>query len=231
MKKLAVFAFTISTFYSLAQTNEALQGAWGRTHLENQQTLVFANGYWSFTEFNIENKQFIGTMGGSYSLSAAQFNSVKEYDTFSKADNRNNPLAGNVKMEAGELHIGAEKWARIDDGSPGDLHGAWLITGRERNGQMSTITPGARKTMKILSGTRFQWIAYNSETMQFMGTGGGTYSAKDGQYVENIEFFSRDNSRVGASLSFDYQLKGEDWHHSGKSSKGQPIYEIWSLRE
>ena len=68
MKKLAVIAFTITTLSSLAQSNETLQGAWGRTHLDNQQTLVFANGYWSFTEFNVENKQFIGTMGGSFSL-------------------------------------------------------------------------------------------------------------------------------------------------------------------
>ena len=29
----------------------------------------------------------------------------------------------------------------------------------------------------------------------------------DGKYTENIEFFSRDNNRVGASLSFDYEIK------------------------
>jgi hypothetical protein len=82
-----------------------------------------------------------------------------------------------------------------------------------------------------LSGTRFQWIAYNTETRQFMGTGGGTYSTKDGKYTENIDFFSRDNSRVGASLQFDFELKDNDWHHKGLSSKGDPIYEIWSLRK
>ena len=85
--------------------------------------------------------------------------------------------------------------------------------------------------MKILSGTRFQWIAYNTETKEFMGSGGGTYTTKEGKYTENIEFFSRDDSRVGASLQFDYELKDGDWHHSGLSSKGQPIYEIWSIRK
>nr|WP_299343463.1 hypothetical protein [Allomuricauda sp.] len=85
--------------------------------------------------------------------------------------------------------------------------------------------------MKILSGTRFQWIAYNTETKEFMGTGGGTYTTENGKYVENIGFFSRDDSRVGASLSFDFELKDGDWHHSGKSSKGNPIYEIWSKRK
>jgi hypothetical protein len=84
--------------------------------------------------------------------------------------------------------------------------------------------------MKILSGKRFQWIAYNSETGEFFGTGGGTYTTRRGKYTENIEFFSRDNDRVGASLQFDYDLKDGDWHHSGKSSRGNPIYEIWSVR-
>ena len=85
--------------------------------------------------------------------------------------------------------------------------------------------------MKILSGTRFQWIAYNTETKEFLGTGGGTYTTEAGKYTENIEFFSRDSSRVGASLSFDFSLENGDWRHKGKSSKGDPIDEVWTKRE
>ncbi|MBK8310764.1 MAG: hypothetical protein IPL04_07545 [Chitinophagaceae bacterium] len=54
------------------------------------------------------------------------------------------------------------------------------------------------------------------------------YTLKDGKYTETIEFFSRDSSRVGASLSFDYSLKEGVWIHQGLSSKGAPIYEEWS---
>ena len=123
-------------------------------------------------------------------------------------------------------------WKRIDDGTPGNLAGAWLISGRMRNGELQKRdTHRPRKTMKILSGTRFQWIAYNTETKEFLGTGGGTYTTIDGKYTEHIEFFSRDDSRVGASLQFDFALKDGDWHHSGNSSKGTPIYEVWSLRQ
>ena len=73
--------------------------------------------------------------------------------------------------------------------------------------------------MKILSGTRFQWIAYNVDTKEFFGTGGGTYTTVDGKYTENIEFFSRDATRVGASLTFDYSLPDGEWRHQGSSSK------------
>ena len=92
-------------------------------------------------------------------------------------------------------------------------------------------TDQPRKTMKILSGTRFQWIAYNTETKQFMGTGGGHYTTENGTYTEHIEFFSRDNSRVGAALAFKFERINNDWHHSGLSSRGDPIYEVWSLRK
>jgi hypothetical protein len=85
--------------------------------------------------------------------------------------------------------------------------------------------------MKILSGTRFQWIAYNTETGEFSGTGGGTYTTVDNQYTENIDFFSRDSSRVGAILSFKFQKIDGIWNHSGKNSRGQPLYELWIPRE
>lgn len=112
-----------------------------------------------------------------------------------------------------------------------DLDGQWLFatrgpdTGQERRGEENP-----RKTLKFLMDGHFQWIAYHTETMRFSGTGGGSYTAENGVYTENIEFFSRDNSRVGASLNFNYEIKGNDWHHTGKNSKGEPMYEIWAKR-
>jgi hypothetical protein len=50
----------------------------------------------------------------------------------------------------------------------------------------------------------------------------------NGVYTEVIEFFSRDASRVGAKLEFQGSVRDGDWHHLGLSSRGDPIYEIWS---
>jgi len=71
-------------------------------------------------------------------------------------------------------------------------------------------------------------MAINTETKEFFGTGGGTYTFKDGKYTENIEFFSRDSSRVGASLSFDGSVNNNVWTHTGFSSRGEPIHEEWT---
>ena len=53
----------------------------------------------------------------------------------------------------------------------------------------------------------------------------------NGKYTEHIEFFSRDSSRVGASLRFDGKLENGEWHHSGLSSTGEKIYETWGRVE
>ena len=87
---------------------------------------------------------------------------------------------------------------------------------------------GTRKTLKILSDTRFQWAAIDPGAKEFFGTGGGTYQFANGKYSEHIEFFSKDSDRVGSSLTFDGRLENGEWHHSGFSSKGDKIYEIWS---
>ncbi len=84
------------------------------------------------------------------------------------------------------------------DLQPQPLDGLWLMGGRMRNDVMTNRdTSGPRKTLKVLYNGRFQWIAFHTETFAFMGTGGGSYSAENGVYKEYIEFFSRDNSRVG----------------------------------
>ena len=86
-------------------------------------------------------------------------------------------------------------------------------------------------TIVIRSNGRFQWIAYDIDKKGFYGTGGGVFTSEDGNYIENIEFFSRDSTRVGHSLEFAYEVKGGDWHHKGFSSKGDPKYEIWTQRK
>ena len=115
---------------------------------------------------------------------------------------------------------------------PGELNGAWLMSGRYRNGEKQMrSTDRPRKTMKILSGTRFQWIAFDTEKKEFKGTGGGTYTTINGKYSEKIEFFSRDNSRVGMNLEFNYNIDKGNWIHKGKTSKGDPLHEIWVKRK
>ena len=220
---------------SMAQTKKTnIVGAWQSGTAENESTMICSDKYFSVAVYDKKNKKFIGTYGGSYQLDGDRYVINMEFNSMNP-ETVGNEYSGGFALQNGGLSVeqesGRTEYKRVDDGTPGKLAGAWLITGRVRDGEMSKMTPGARRTMKILSGTRFQWIAYNVETGEFSGTGGGTYTTKNGKYTENIEFFSRDNSRVGASLTFDFSLEDGAWRHKGLSSKGDPIDEVWTKRE
>jgi hypothetical protein len=229
---LISLAFLSSSFeapQSKDQKKSKLIGAWKTSDGGNLGLWIMTEKHFSVTIY--KSNEFIHTEGGEWSqMPNGDIQFAWEYHT------KKDELIGEKKSHAialkgNKLTIDETTWERTDNGTPGQLSGAWLITGRYRDGEISERTPGVRRTMKILSGTKFQWIAYNIETKEFFGTGGGSYTTKDGKYTENIEFFSRDNSRVGASLQFDFKLESGKWRHSGESSKGDPLDEVWTKRE
>lgn len=195
-----------------------------------QTTRIIEDDYFMETVYDIAGKKFINTHGGIIKAANKQ---VKETIEFHTADKNTigSSLEHPYELKKDVLVITRngkpETWHRVDDGK-GPLAGNWRITEREQDGKMHPIPESPRKTLKILSGNHFQWAAINTATKEFFGTGGGTYTFANGKYTETIEFFSRDNSRVGMSLSFDGSVTGNRWHHSGLSSKGDKISEIWS---
>lgn len=216
---------------------QSLDGSWkltqkdGNAVTDREVIKIVQDGYFALGSKNLSDNEFLGAAGGELNLEGETLTEIRDFDTYDAeeigAEHEYNIIwEGEDKIEISD-GITTKVWERVSD-ETSDLTGTWVITGRERNGQMNTMTPGDRRTVKILSGGRFQWIAFNSATKEFNGGGGGTYTAENGIYTENIEFFSRDASRVGASLEFQYEVKEGKWHHKGKSSKGDPIYEIWS---
>jgi hypothetical protein len=194
---------------------------------------IIQDGYFSVGEKMIEGNKFHSARGGEYNVDGNDLTVVQDFNTLNP-EFIGKEINYSIEVDGDRLTISDPinkmVWERIS-ASNNDLTRNWVFTGRERDGELSRSTPGDRRTVKILSGDRFQWIAFNSATGEFSGTGGGTYTAENGKYTENIEFFSRDDSRVGASLEFDYEVKDGEWHHKGLSSKGDPIYEIWSPYE
>lgn len=214
-----------TVFYQNNDPN--FKGAWK----SDKGILVFTGNYFSYAFFDAVSKKFNGTYGGSWNIENDNLVFRMEYNTF---DNTlvGQHISNKYNIQDDRIIIDNQEFNRIDDGSPGELEGAWLFSGRKRDGEIqSRDTNQPRKTMKILSGTRFQWSAYNVETGEFSGSGGGTYKTDGHQYTENIDFFSRDSTRVGTSLSFDYKIQDGVWHHSGLNSRGEHMYELWSPRK
>jgi hypothetical protein len=218
----------------------SLVGAWRLAQVngaapEDMTVCIFSEGYIMQARYRLKEKQFLHAEGGPYQLEGDSLRFLIDYDSqdssqvggclSARVKSLGRDEAQLLRTQGGMARL--ETWERLDEGQAA-LAGDWRIRARMgEGGEMNEIKPSPRKTIKILSGTRFQWAAMNSETRQFFGTGGGTYSFEGGVYTERIEFFSRDSSRVGMSLSFSGSVQGDDWTHSGKSSRGQEIREIW----
>jgi hypothetical protein len=230
MRIILFIAFVFGSTCGIYAQTASITGAWQFNEDDKTHHLFFMDGLYFHTLS--QGNKFIMTRGGSYELQDGQikgkvmFNSA---DSLAVGSDMNVPFTVSAEILSMDVPEGNVRFKRIDEGKA-PLAGVWRITGRmQEDGKIAAIhQSGTRQTYKMLTGGKFQWVAIDPGKKQFSGTGGGSYTFKDGKYTENIEFFSRDNSRVGASLTFDGKLEDGAWHHSGLSSKGAKIYEVWS---
>lgn len=229
MKKCILFLIFYTTIGSLF-AQRAINGAWESRRGDTTFTMIVVDDYMSIAMYDSSGKKFYRTFGGPITSFEGGLRGKIEFDSQDKAVVGSEfRFLSSVKGNTLDMNrFDKLQWIKLDQADQ-YIAGNWRITQREQNGQLVAIhTSGARKTIKILSSTRFQWAAINTETGEFSGTGGGVYTFQGGKYTEHILFFSRDPSRVGMSLIFNAKVDGKDWYHSGRSSKGDPINEVWS---
>lgn len=207
-------------------------GAYLATESTRSFLLLVTGDYMVHTVYETEPNNFVEAKGGFYKITGDSMTVDLEFNSNYESDGEKVHRAM-VQQKRKSLIVNGndQRPYKRQSTLSQDLDGQWLFatrgpdTGQERRGDHVP-----RKTLKFLRDGYFQWIAYHTETMKFSGTGGGRYTAKDGSYTEHIQFFSRDASRVGATLEFRYEVKENDWHHQGKNSRGEPMYEIWGRR-
>ncbi|MCE7042249.1 hypothetical protein [Dyadobacter sp. CY312] len=230
MKNLLVLTFCLITGAVFAQ---APKGAWkSQEPTGSTSILIVADNYMSIASFSVGNKYFERAEGGPITIDGDKMTYTPEFNSADTAK-VGIPIVFTVTKKNDILTLRYEEamvWMKVDEAENASMAGAWHITERASNGEGELVKihqQGTRKTLKLLSGTRFQWFAIDPGVKGFYATGGGTYSAKDGKYTENIQFFSKDNNRVGTSLAFGWKLDNGRWDHSGKSSDGKRIHEVW----
>ena len=231
MRKMSL-VWLFMSFFMFRVEAQSLKGAW--EHKEGQKTtrLVADDAYVIVTEFSEAERTFFRTWGGTYTISVQGQLAVNvEFDT-KEPEAVAYIQTFSLKVKKKSLELQKMNFDRLDQGTETPLAGNWRITTRmQPDGSEVVMKPGPRKTVKLLTGSTFQWVALNKETREFFGSGGGRYTFLDGEYIETIQFFSRDASRVGAQLRFQAEVNDTTWIHSGKSSKGEPIREVWTKKK
>ena len=212
-KLILILAFLIHSFLSFSQV-------YNIDNEEDISRVILDDEYILISKFKSDSGNFISTLGGYYQLNEGVYEINLEFNSNYDQDS--------IKSLS---IVKTSKWDNISKEN-NTLNGKWVMSGRYNNGEFRTRnTALPRKTMKVLIDGFFQWIAFNTETFKFSGSGGGEYETEDGKYIEIIQYFSRDDSRVGAELDFNYEIKNKDWYHTGLSSKGKPVNEVWSIRD
>jgi hypothetical protein len=228
----------IVLFSSVVSSAQSVNGAWKLLNqngkaFPNECIKIYSDGYFMFATFTAKGA-FVKAGGGTYKIQGKDYIEVLDFYTTDSTSVRK-PMTYSLSLKNDEIVLSAndgevqETWKKIDDAAS-SLSGTWRFGARVNDEGVAGPRREAsspRQTMKILSANYFQWAAFNHETKQFSGTGGGTYKLEDNQYTETIRFFSRDDTRVGKSLTFECKLDGSDWYHKGKGTTGDPVSEVW----
>jgi len=229
-------ALALTCLISVESTSQDLRGAWKLLSVDGKPAdenviKIYSDNYFMFGAYTKDGK-FVRAGGGKYVVKGKEYTETADFNTAETSVIRK-PVTQTFTQKSKQLTLTGngkkETWEKVDDGNS-KLAGAWRFGARVNdNGEAGERRPSdsPRQTMKILSGKYFQWAAFNFETKEFSGTGGGTYVLQDDKYTETIGFFSRDDSKAGISLTFDCRVDGTDWYHKGKGTTGNPVSEVW----
>lgn len=220
-------------------TGQWVNGVYEKTEKNDTSTqtsrLIIKDSYFILTIFNSTPASFNYTVGGILTTEGKNFIVNLEFNSAIAKDSLKT-LKGTFQLKGNRCMVIFDNGKKLDlekvIKEDQNFEGAFLMAGRVTDqGESRRRIDVPRITMKMLLDGHFQWIAFNKETFEFSGTGGGKYIADNtGAYIEQIEFFSRNSGRVGAKLPFKYNIKGNDWFHQGNSSNGEPMHEIWTKR-
>lgn len=227
----------IAIFASFSKNNSTVTGiigAWTYGSPQKKTVMINTDKVFAVAIYDLPNKKFLGSYGGTYRVENNKLIKKIEWNSQDSAQ-VGKEITDDIQLAGDKLtsKTSKENWTRLDDGKPGVLMGSWIITGNYQNDKVSKRSSPfyPRRTMKVLSGKYFHWIAYNVATKTFMNAGGGTYTTDNGKYTETIEFFTKTAESVGKSLSFDYSFVDGDWRHKGEKSTGGAMDECWTKRE
>ncbi|MEO0897363.1 MAG: hypothetical protein AAFY71_13235 [Bacteroidota bacterium] len=229
-----------------SESEQALRGAWtmvqkdgvSNDELAIQMVKILSDGHFMFAFYNSETQQFFSAGGGTYSYANGQYTENIDFHTIDPA------LAGtsvtfSCKLDGDKwVHQGNtngtpinEIFQRVDKGSGSDLSGTWKQEFNVDAAGKRLKLKKHHKKLKILSGTRFQWVEYNSKKGKFISCGGGTYTLANQAYEEKLEFFSTDSTQVGKAFQFECKQAGDEWIHKEKALRGAKplgVDEVWS---
>ncbi len=119
--------------------SQSLIGAWewietGEEGVKVKGVVTFTARYQTAAWFDAETGDFIKTNGGTWKLDGNTMTEVAEFNS-ENPEKVGEEVSFDIEWDGSDKMriVGMDTWAtRVDDGSPGALAGAWLISARKR---------------------------------------------------------------------------------------------------
>lgn len=227
-----------------ARLKRELPGTWECTSQDNLPPDVEFIKYitptnWSWVMYDRGKNAILSAAGGTWKIKDGHYEETCEYSINENLRGKTFPfsirLAGDKwdhkSLPDGELKVD-EVWSRCKPAATQKanatdagrkLLGSWEVT-------LGTNAPKSGRMFKHITPTHWTWVAFDRENRQVVASAGGTWTLRNGEYVETC-LFSTDNFPQGRgnSYAFQYQLEGNRWIL--KTGPGRIIAqdETWTL--
>ena len=132
IRSITVISILILTsLYSYAQTPI---GAWERYYDDVngnsiRSVVIFSKKFQSIAMYNAKSGEFIYSNGGTWELNNNMMTEKVEFDT-ANSERVGDILTFEIKITNDSLSLPDANWhfSKIDDGTPGELNGAWPVS-------------------------------------------------------------------------------------------------------
>ena len=196
--------------------------------------------HFTWVVYDREKNAILAVTGGTWSLKDGKYEESIEFASDNAQQLRGKTFQFTIKLAGDKWdHKGVpgseievdEVWTRMkqgdeqkkNTGEPGrKLLGTWEAVFQAR------CTQGDQD-VKHITPTHWTWVTYDRENKRVLAAAGGTWSLRNGEYVEDCEFTTDNFPQVrGNSYPFEYRLEGDQWTLKGGANRAIREDETWT---
>jgi hypothetical protein len=196
--------------------------------------------HYTWVTYDRDRNTILSVSGGTWTIKDGKYEELCEFasETHPHLRGKANAFTVNLGGDKWDLKAGPdseinvdEVWTRLkqgdqqkkNTGEPGrQLLGTWEIS-------PGPGAPKAARMLKHVTPTHWTWAIYDRENKMVLAAMGGTWSLRDGAYVEDIDFATANIRRGGErSHAYEFRIDGDRWVLKGGPNQALSRDETWT---
>jgi hypothetical protein len=231
--------------FDAKRLNRELPGTWECVSNANQPKEVhmikhITPTHYMWIAYDGDRKAILAMSGGTWALKDGKYQESAEFASDNVQQLRGKTFRFTINLVGDKWdHKGVpdseiavdEVWTRAkqeghqkkNTGEPGrQLLGAW-------DEVLRPGVPKAIRTIKSITPTHSTWVTYDRENKRVLAAGGGTWSLRDGEYVEECEFSTENIPQLrGGTFPFEFRIDGDRWIQKGGPNRAIREDQTWA---